>query len=166
MSIRFALAATTMFAVLVAITYFGAAPQAEATSTANPSDGIVHVKSAFSQVETLDRVQKDIAAKGIKIFTVVDQAKLAADAGIALKPSALVIFGNPPLGVQFITSKASSGLDWPVRLLVQEDETGQVWMRYTDFAWIARRHRIADREEAFAKAAGVVASITSSAVGN
>ena len=96
------------------------------------------------------------------MFSVIDQAKLAADAGIKLGPSVLLVFGNPALGAQFITSKPQAGLDWPVRLLVQEDEKGQVWATYTDFAWIARRHRITDREQAFNMASRVIASITSS----
>ena len=125
-------------------------------------DGVVRVKSAYAMGETIERLQKDVAAKGIKMFSLIDQAGLAADAGIALRPSVLLVFGNPALGVQFITSRSQAGLDWPVRLLVQEDETGTVWTTYTDFAWIERRHRITDRKEAFAMASKVIESITSS----
>ena len=125
-------------------------------------DGVVRVKSAYAMGETIERLQKDVAAKGIKMFSLIDQAGLAADAGIALRPSVLLVFGNPALGVQFITSRSQAGLDWPVRLLVQEDETGTVWTTYTDFAWIERRHRITDRKEAFEMASKVIESITSS----
>src|SRR5688572_1083192 len=126
------------------------------------SDGIVRVKSAYPVEETIERLKSDIAGKGIKFFLEVDQAKLAADSGIELRPSTLLIFGNPPLGTQFITSNPNSGLDWPVRLLVFEDEQGAVWTAYTDFAWIARRHRIRDRGPQFDMASEVIASITSS----
>jgi uncharacterized protein (DUF302 family) len=61
-----------------------------------------------------------------------------------------------------MTSNPIAGLDWPVRLLVSEDEQGAVWLAYTDFAYIARRHAIADRDEAFAMASKVIASIASS----
>ena len=84
-----------------------------------------------------------------------------AQAGITLRPSTLPSFGNPPLGAQCLTSNPYSGLDWPVRLLVLQDEAGVVWTAYTDFAWIARRHGIGDRAEQFAKASSVVDSITS-----
>src|SRR5262245_4244311 len=87
--------------------------------------------------EAMARVKQDIAAKGIPIFSTIDQAKLAADTGIALRLSTLLAFANPALGSQFITSKAQAGLDWPVRLLVHEDEDGQGWATYTEFAWIA-----------------------------
>lgn len=124
-------------------------------------DGIVRVKSAYPVHETVDRIKKDVAAKGIMYFTEVDQAQLAAAAGIALRPSTLLIFGNPGLGTLFITAKAEAGLDWPVRLLVTQDEAGQVWAVYTDFKWIAARHGIRDRDEQFATATGVIESITS-----
>lgn len=129
---------------------------------ADSPDGIVRVKSAYSMAETIDRLKKDIAAKGIKFFQEIDQAKLAADAGIKLHPSTLLVFGNPPLGTQFMTSNANSGLDWPVRLLVVQNEKGEVWTVYTDFEWIARRHGIKDREAQFKMASTVIASITSS----
>jgi uncharacterized protein (DUF302 family) len=124
--------------------------------------GIVSVRSAYPLAETIDRIKRDVAAKGIMMFFTVDQAKLAADAGIRLRPSTLLVFGNPALGAQFITSNPQVGVDWPVRLLVQEDEKGQVWATYTDFGWIARRHGITDREAAFKMATNVIASITQS----
>ncbi|TMH76378.1 MAG: DUF302 domain-containing protein [Betaproteobacteria bacterium] len=133
-----------------------------ALAQAAPSDdGVVKVRSAYSVDETIARIRKDIADKGIMFFQAIDQAKLAADAGITLRPSTLLVFGNPPLGTQFLTSNPYSGLDWPVRLLVLQDETGAVWAVYTDFAWIARRHHIVDRTQQFAMATGVVESITS-----
>jgi uncharacterized protein (DUF302 family) len=127
------------------------------------NDGIVKVKSGYPMGETIERLKKDIAAKGIKFFDEIDQSKLAADAGIKLRPSVLLVFGNPPLGTQFITANAAAGLDWPVRLLVFENESGEVWMAYTDFSWIARRHGIESRDDQFNMATKVIASITSSA---
>jgi len=126
------------------------------------NDGIVRVKSAYPIGETIDRLKKDIAGKGIKFFDEIDQSKLAGDAGIKLNPSVLLIFGNPPLGTQFITANANAGLDWPVRLLVFENEKGEVWTAYTDFDWIARRHGIKNRKDQFKMASTVIASITSS----
>jgi uncharacterized protein (DUF302 family) len=126
-------------------------------------DGLVRIKVDYPLPDTITRMKEDIAAKGIMMFSTIDQAKLAADTGIALRPSTLLVLGNPALGIQFITSKAQSGLDWPIRLLVQEDEHGQVWATYTDFAWIARRHLITDRQQAFGMASKVVTSIVSRA---
>lgn len=125
-------------------------------------DGVVRVKSAYSMPETIRRLKDDIAAKGIMFFSEVDQSRLAAAAGIELRPSTLLMFGNPALGTTFITANPQAGLDWPVRLLVTQDANGDVWTVYTDFDWIARRHGIKDRDPQFTMASKVIASITSS----
>ena len=128
-----------------------------------PDSGIVRVKSAYSVSDTVARIKADVASKGIRFFEEIDQAKLASDAGVKLRPSTLLVFGNPPLGTLFIQSNPLAGLDWPVRVLVLEDEKGDVWAAYTDFSYIAHRHAITDADaEAFDKASGVIASITSS----
>jgi uncharacterized protein (DUF302 family) len=124
-------------------------------------NGIVRVKSAVPMAEAIARIKADIAAKGIKFFSEIDQSKLAADAGIKLRPSTLLVFGNPPLGTQFITANPDAGLDWPVRLLLTQDDNGDVWAVWTDFDWIARRHNIHDRSAQFKMATSVVGSITS-----
>ena len=126
------------------------------------NDGIVRVKSSYNFQETITRLKNDIAAKGIRFFSEIDQTELAAGAGIKLNPSTLLVFGNPPLGTQFITANPNSGLDWPVRLLVIQDSADAVWTVYTDFAWVAARHGIVNRSEQFKTASMVIASITSS----
>ncbi|MCK1275928.1 MULTISPECIES: DUF302 domain-containing protein [unclassified Bradyrhizobium] len=128
---------------------------------ADSDDGVVRVKSAVPIPEAISRIKADIAAKGIKFFIEVDQSKLAADAGIKLRPSTLLMFGNPPLGTQFITANPNAGLDWPVRLLLTQDDNGEVWAVWTDFDWIAKRHNITNREAQFKMATTVVKSITS-----
>ena len=125
------------------------------------NDGVVRVKSAYPIGETIERLKKDIADKGIKFFDEIDQAKLAADAGVTLLPSTLLVFGNPPLGTLFLTSDPDAGLDWPVRLLVYQDAKGDVWVAYTDLAWIAHRHGITNRDKEFKMASEVIGSITS-----
>ena len=124
-------------------------------------DGIVKVESAYPMAETIARIKADIAKKGIMFFDEIDQQQLAAKAGITLRPSTLLIFGNPALGSNFMTSNPVSGIDWPVRLLVLEDENGKVWALYNDFGFIAHRHGITDRMKEFKMASEVVASITS-----
>ena len=128
---------------------------------ADSDDGIVRIKSAVPMAEAIARIKADIAGKGITFFTEIDQSKLAADAGIKLRPSTLLVFGNPPLGTQFITSNPNAGLDWPVRLLLTQDDNGDVWAVWTDFGWIAKRHNIRDRVAQFEMATKVVTSITS-----
>lgn len=108
-------------------------------------NGVVRVKSSY--------------------FTEIDQAALATAAGVRLRPSTLLVFGNPALGTLFITAKPEAGLDWPVRLLITQDETGEVWAVYTDFKWTAVRHGIRDRDAEFTTASRVIGSITSAVTG-
>lgn len=138
----------------------GALPSSRPALATTDGDGVVKVESVYDFNETIKRLEADIAKKGIKFFLAVDQSQLGADAGVKLKPSTLLIFGNPPLGIQFLTSNPDSGLDWPVRLLVRQDGDGRVWAVYTDFGWIAKRHGIMDRNDQFKMASEVIASIT------
>ena len=144
---------------LVTIAAFSliAATPALAQSTDN---GVRRVRSAYSMDESIARVKADIAAKGITFFNEIDQAALAARSGIVLRRSTLLEFGNPALGTQFVAGNPDAGLDWPVRLLFTQDDAGQVWAVYTDFAWIAKRHGITNRDAQFGMATQVVGSIT------
>ena len=149
---------TTAFgSLLLALLLISTAPLARADG----DDGIVRIKSAVPMAEAIARIKADVAGKGIRFFSEIDQSKLAADADIALRPSTLLVFGNPPLGTQFITSNPNAGLDWPVRLLLTQDDNGDVWAIWTDFQWIARRHNIRDRDAQFRMATSVVQSIVS-----
>ena len=122
--------------------------------------GVISLRSSYGFDETVTRLKADVAAKGIVFFSEINQSQLAANAGIKLAPSTLLVFGNPPLGTLFITSNPLAGLDWPVRLLVFE-RGGEVWVAYTDFAAIARRHGITNRDTEFKMASQVIGSITS-----
>lgn len=139
-----------------------AADKAPVVPTAT-ADGVLKLKSTHDFDETLQRLQADVAAKGIKLFDVIDQQKLGADAQIPLRRSTLVLFGNPPLGVQFLTANPVSGLDWPVRMLVIEDADGSVWVAWNDFAWIARRYGITNRGPQFKMATEVAGSVATAA---
>jgi uncharacterized protein (DUF302 family) len=152
--------ATTLACALALST---AAPGAAESPDARPGNsGVIASASAYDMRETVDRLKKDIALKGILFFHEIDQTALASSAGIDLPPSILLVFGNPPLGTQFIAANQQAGLDWPVRMLVYRDARGQVWVAYTDFDWIAKRHGIMNRDIQFHMASQVAASIASS----
>jgi uncharacterized protein (DUF302 family) len=131
-------------------------------AAAEAAQGVVRVRSAYGFDDTVTRIKADIAAKGIRFFAEIDQAALAKSADIALRPSKLLLFGNPPLGAQFLTSNPYAGLDWPVRILVTEDGSGKVWVAYTAFAYIAERYDIRDREAQVRMASEVAGSIAGS----
>ena len=130
---------TLLGSLAIALTVAGTLPAAAQPSAPPPpaDSGVLRTKSAYGIDETVARIKKDIQAKGLRFFDEIDQSSLAAGAGIKLKPSVLLLFGNPPLGIQFLTSSPYAGLDWPVRMLVFQDDSGQVWIAYTDFNYIA-----------------------------
>jgi uncharacterized protein (DUF302 family) len=138
-------------------TAHAAAPVATA-----PAAGVVRQRSDYGFDETVTRLKADIAAKGIRFFDEIDHAKLGAGADLPINRSTLLLFGNPPLGVQFLQSNPLAGLDWPVRMLVTQDESGSVWVSWTDFRFVASRYQIADRDAQIAMASEVAASIASS----
>lgn len=154
-----ALCAATMMIAPVAY----AAPSPTTLAPTAPAQGVVRVKSLYSVDETVERLKADIAAKGIKFFTEIDQSQLGASANITIRPSKLILFGNPPLGVQFLSSNPYSGLDWPVRMLVLQEADGSVSIAWTDFNYIAKRFSITNRKAQFKMAGEVAASIASSA---
>lgn len=154
-----AIAASISFALCASATAAVAAPGAAAQPAAQ---GVIRTQSAYGFDDTVARIKADIAAKGIQFFTEVDQAQLAKGAKIDLRPSKLLLFGNPPLGAQFLTSNPYAGLDWPVRILVTQDAAGTVWVAYSDFEWIADRYAIDDRAAQIRMAAEVAGSIAQS----
>ena len=137
-------------------------PAAIPASAEAPANGVVTVKSHYSVAETVKRIKKDVARKGITLFGVIDQAKLGNAAGNKVRPSRLVMFGNPALGTTFITANPTAGLDWPVRVLVYQADDGAVYAAYSDFDWIAKRHGITNRSQEFEMATSVIESVTSS----
>jgi len=151
--------------VSLAVCAGAASAVADPAVASQPAQGVVRVASAYAFDDTVARIKADIAGKGIQFFTEIDQAQLARGAKIDLKPSKLLLFGNPPLGAQFLTSNPYAGLDWPVRILVTQDAAGKVWVAYSDFGWIADRYEIRDRAAQIKMASEVAGSIAGSVAG-
>jgi uncharacterized protein (DUF302 family) len=133
--------------------------QAATPVAAAHADGVIKQRSDYPFDETIVRIKADIAAKGIRFFDEIDQTKLGESAKLPLNRSTLLLFGNPPLGVQFLQSNPVAGLDWPVRMLVTQDDDGTVWVSWTDFNFIANRYQLTDRAGQIKMASEVSASI-------
>ena len=125
------------------------------------ADGVIKQRSDYGFDETIVRIKADIAGKGIRFFDEIDQTKLGENARLPLNRSTLLLFGNPPLGVQFLQSNPVAGLDWPVRMLVTQDDDGTVWVSWTDFNFIANRYQLTDRDAQIKMASEVSSSIAS-----
>jgi uncharacterized protein (DUF302 family) len=104
------------------------------------ADGLVRVKSAHPPGETLDRLEKLVKEKGLTVFARVDHAGGAEKVGKTLRPTQLLIFGNPQGGTPLMECAQTAGIDLPLKAMAWQDAKGQSWLGYNDPAWIARRH--------------------------
>lgn len=115
------------------------------------ADGLIVIKSAHTASVTLDRLQSALKSKGIRVFARVSHKDNAKGVGMDLRPTELLIFGNPKLGTHFFTSKQAAGIDLPMKMLAWEDKNGQTWLSYNDPGYIASRHGIGNRDEVVGK---------------
>ncbi|WP_181174136.1 DUF302 domain-containing protein [Mesorhizobium sp. B2-3-11] len=128
-------------------------------------DGLITVQSRFGVTETIDRLAEVVKRAGLLVFARIDHQAGARDVGTALRPTELLIFGNPKGGTPLIQDQQPAGIDLPVKALAWEDEEGKVWLSYTDVHWIAERHdlRDASRDAVAAIAAGMEKVIAAAA---
>lgn len=106
--------------------------------------GLKSMVSDFSVKETVDRMIKKIEEKGWHIFAHIDHAKQALDKGIELRPTRVVLFGNPKIGTLLMQDVQSVAIDLPVKALVWEDEKGRVQVAYNTMSWLKERHGLTD----------------------
>lgn len=104
------------------------------------ADGLVTIRSEHNPQETMRRLEAAVKAKGMTVFGHVDHAAGAAEVGLALRPTDLLIFGSPKGGTPLMQSVQTIGIDLPLKALVWQDENGATWLSYNDPAWLARRH--------------------------
>jgi len=130
----------------------------------NPNHGMATIKSPHSVAKTLDRLEAVLKKKGITIFARVDHGAGAENVGIPLRPTQVLIFGNPKLGSPMMVSQQTIGIDLPLKALAWKDEKGQVWLTYNAPAHIARRHGISDQESIVEKMATALDKFTKAAV--
>jgi len=129
-------------------------------------NGMINKKSQFSVKATLDRLENVLRKKGITIVTRWSHDAGAKKAGIELRPTELLIFGNPKMGSHFFTSQQTAGIDLPMKALAWKDKAGQVWLTYNDPQYIADRHGIADRPAIVKKMTVALNNLTNAATGN
>jgi uncharacterized protein (DUF302 family) len=127
-------------------------------------DGLVTIASNHTVKETIDRVAAGLAAKGVAVFARIDHAAGAASVGMPLRPTELLIFGNPKAGTPLMQSRQSIGIDLPLKVLGWQDPAGTVWLSYNDVGWLVRRHRLdADAAPAIDALARFVADLAEAA---
>ena len=107
-------------------------------------DGLTVLPSAYGPKETADRLAAAVARRGMAVLARIDHAAAAAEVGMELRPTEVVIFGNPRAGTPLMQAVQTVGIDLPLKALVWQDEAGAVWLAYNDPAWLAARHGALD----------------------
>lgn len=105
------------------------------------ADGLVTLGSSYAPKETMKRLETEVKAKGLTVFARIDHAAGAAEVGLSLRPTELLIFGNAKGGTPLMQSVQTIGIDLPLKLLIWQDEAGNTWLSYNDPSWLAKRHR-------------------------
>jgi uncharacterized protein (DUF302 family) len=120
------------------------------------TNGLVTLKSAHSVDETVARIRAVLQAKGIREFALIDHSGEAEKAGLTMPKTQVVIFGNPKGGTPLMLAAPSVAIDLPLKLLVREDDAGQVWVSYWSAQALLARHGLA---ESFAANVAVIEMI-------
>ncbi len=103
-------------------------------------NGIVSERSHHTVDETVDRLKNILQAKGVTLFALVDHSGEAAKAGMQMRPTKLLIFGNPAAGTPVMLAAPSSAIDLPLKILVWEDSEGKAWLSWNSPEYLQRRH--------------------------
>lgn len=135
-------------------------------ATAQAADGVIAVKSPFNVDQTAQQLEHALRAKGASVIASVDHAAAAAKVGMRLRPTRVVIFGNPRAGTPLMQCAQTAGIDLPQKALVWEDETGQTWVGYNDVSYLAKRHNLRDCDAAIKTNAEALANIVQQATAN
>jgi uncharacterized protein (DUF302 family) len=121
------------------------------------------ISSHFGPKETVDRLETEIQAKGMKVFARIDHAAGAAEVGLTLRPTELIIFGNARGGTPLMQSAQTVGIDLPLKALVWQDAAGKTWISYNEPRWIVQRHNVANAESIVNKMADLLRAICTKA---
>jgi uncharacterized protein (DUF302 family) len=121
------------------------------------AEGLTTMRSSYGPKETMDRLEAEVKAKGITVFARIDHAAGAAEVGLSLRPTEVLIFGNPKGGTPLMQAVQTIGIDLPLKALVWQDASGVTWLSYNDPSWLAKRHGLGN--EVAAAVSGMTAAL-------
>lgn len=125
--------------------------------------GLVSVKSPHDVATTIDKLTAVLESKGMSIFGRVNHAANAQKVDLSLRPTELLIFGNPAIGTPLMNCAQSVALDLPQKMLAWQDEDGNTWLGYNDPEYLKSRHVIEGCDEVLAKVSGALANFAKAA---
>jgi uncharacterized protein (DUF302 family) len=108
------------------------------------ADGLVTRSSSHGPKDTMERLKAAVEARGMRVFARIDHTAGAAEAGLSLRPTEVLIFGSATAGTPLMQSVQATGIDLPLKALVWQDAAGVTWLSYNDPAWLAKRHDVGD----------------------
>ncbi len=112
------------------------------------ADGLTTMRSSHGPKDTMNRLESAVKARGMTVFARIDHAAGAAEVGLSLRPTELLIFGNAKGGTPLMQSMQTIGIDLPLKALVWQDGSGSTWLSYNDPSWLANRHGLGHEVEA------------------
>lgn len=127
------------------------------------ADGIITLPSAYNATTTADRLVKTLQSKGMNVFARIDHAQGAVSVNQTLRPTELVIFGNPKVGTPLMQCAQSVAIDLPQKALIWEDAEGKVWLSYNDPGHLAKRHAIKGCDKILMKIRNALANFAKAA---
>jgi uncharacterized protein (DUF302 family) len=107
-----------------------------------PDNGMVHLRSPYTVMETLARLETIVQTKGLAILARIDHSGDAAKAGMEMQPTKLLIFGNAKSGTPLMIAAPTVAIDLPLKALVWQDNDGVVWLSYNGLDYLRERHAI------------------------
>jgi len=107
-------------------------------------NGMISRSSKYPVAETVTRIEDVLKAKGVTVFARIDHSAEAEKAGLKMRPTQLLVFGNPKAGTPVMKAAPSAAIDLPLKALVWEDEQGKVWVAYNSPDYLKQRHGIPD----------------------
>ncbi len=104
------------------------------------AEGLITLRSSFGPKETMERLEAEVRARGMTVFSHIDHAAGAAAAGLPLRPTDLLIFGAAKGGTPLMQAVQTIGIDLPLKALVWQDEAGTTFLSFNDPAYLTHRH--------------------------
>lgn len=137
-----------------------------ASNLSNNIQGLTSIQSSFGPKATMNRVETQFQARGLTVFERIDHAAGAAEVGLQLAPTDLIIFGNARSGTSLMQSVQTVGIDLPLKILVWQDAANNTWLSYNEPSWIAQRHGVGGAESTIDKMADLLRAIAREAAGS
>ena len=126
-------------------------------------DGMINVRSSHSVQKTANKLEKVLLSKGMRVFARVPHSTGAKSAGVDLRPTELIIFGNPKVGAPLMKCAQTVALDLPQKALIWQDENDAVWISFNDPGYLQKRHAINGCDEVLNKVSGALVKLTGAA---